>query len=57
MEERGYLTSVEERANGSVRRIYRATAAGVEALVAAKLKTRELFGELFEDETEPQGGE
>jgi DNA-binding PadR family transcriptional regulator len=56
MEERGYLTSVEERANGSVRRIYRATAAGVEALVAAKLKTRELFGELFEDETERHGG-
>ena len=35
LEERGYLTSTE---------------AGKEALVAAKLKGRELFGELFEDD-------
>ncbi len=50
MEERGHLTSTEERAVGSVRRVYRATAAGAKALTAAKLKARELFAELFEDE-------
>jgi PadR family transcriptional regulator len=49
MEERGYLTSTEERAGGSVRRVYRATPAGAKALAAARLKARELFGELFED--------
>jgi hypothetical protein len=30
--------------------VYRATPAGVRALAAAKLKVRELFGELFEDD-------
>src|ERR1700758_4420041 len=50
IEKRGYLTSAEERSGGSMRRVYRATAAGAEALAAAKLKARELFGELFEDE-------
>jgi DNA-binding PadR family transcriptional regulator len=50
MEERGYLTSTEERAASSVRRVYRATTAGVEALATAKVRARELFGELFEDD-------
>jgi DNA-binding PadR family transcriptional regulator len=50
LEERGLLTSVEERSGSAARRVYRATAAGREALAAAKLKVRELFGELFEDE-------
>ena len=50
LEERGYLTSTEERAGSTARRVYRATAAGKDALSAAKLKVRELFGELFEDE-------
>ena len=44
LEERGYLVSTEERAGSSVRRVYRATAAGAQALSAAKLKVRELFG-------------
>src|SRR5579864_5892688 len=52
LEERGYLVSTEERSGSAQRRVYRATAAGREALAAAKAKVRELFGELFEDETE-----
>jgi len=54
LEERGYLTSTEERSGSVARRIYRATGLGTEALAAAKLKVRELFGELFEDD--PQEG-
>ena len=50
LEEKGFLVSSEERAGGAVRRVYRATSVGVQALAAAKLKVRELFGELFEDE-------
>lgn len=50
LEERGYLTSTEERSGSAARRVYRATRAGEEALAAAKLKVRELFGELFEDD-------
>jgi DNA-binding PadR family transcriptional regulator len=50
LEENGCLTSTEERTGRAARRIYRATPAGVRALTAAKLKVRELFGELFEDE-------
>jgi PadR family transcriptional regulator, regulatory protein PadR len=50
LEERGLLTSTEERAGSTARRVYRATPAGESALAAAKLKVRELFGELFEDE-------
>jgi DNA-binding PadR family transcriptional regulator len=51
LEERGLLTSTEERSGSVARRVYRATQAGKEALAAAKVKVRELFGELFEDET------
>jgi PadR family transcriptional regulator len=54
LEERGYLASSEERSGSVARRIYRATDAGKQALAAAKLKVRELFGELFEDD--PQEG-
>ena len=50
LEEKGYLISTEERSGSAARRIYRATPAGVRALAAAKLKVRELFGELFEDD-------
>jgi PadR family transcriptional regulator PadR len=50
IEERGYLTSTEERSGSAARRVHRATPAGREALAAAKLKVRELFGELFEDD-------
>jgi DNA-binding PadR family transcriptional regulator len=52
LEERGYLTSNEERSGSIARRVYRATQLGAEALAAAKLKVRELFGELFEDDTQ-----
>lgn len=51
LEGKGYLTSAEERRGSVARRVYRATPAGVEALAAAKLKVRELFGELFDDES------
>ena len=50
LEERGYLTSTEERSGSVARRVYRATSLGEQALAAAKLKVRELFGELFEDD-------
>jgi DNA-binding PadR family transcriptional regulator len=52
LEERGYLTSIEERSGSVARRIYRATALGKEVLAAAKLRVRELFGELFERDVE-----
>ena len=52
LEERGLLTSTEERSGSAMRRLYRATPAGEAALAAARLKVRELFGELFEDETD-----
>jgi DNA-binding PadR family transcriptional regulator len=48
LERKGYLRSSENRQNGRVRRVYRATARGRKALGAAKEKVRELFGELFE---------
>ena len=50
LEERGLLISTEQRSGSVGRRIYSATEAGREALAAAKLKVRELFGELFEDD-------
>ncbi len=50
LEERGLLTSTEERSGSTMRRLYCATPAGEAALLAAKLKVRELFGELFEHE-------
>jgi chromate transporter len=46
MEEKGHLASAEERAGNAIRRVYRATSAGREALTAARLKV----GELFEQE-------
>lgn len=56
LEDRGYLSSTEERSGSATRRIYRATPAGRNALAIAKIKVRELFGELFEDEPS-QGGD
>jgi PadR family transcriptional regulator, regulatory protein PadR len=49
LEERGYLRASEKRVGRSARRLYRATPAGRRALVKAKDKVRELFGELLED--------
>ena len=50
LEQKGLLTSTKQRAGGTERRTYRATKSGRAALSAAKVKVRELFGELFEDE-------
>ena len=50
LEERGYLVSTKERTGSAERRVYKATRAGRKALADAKLKVRELFGELFEDD-------
>lgn len=49
LEHKGYLRSAEKRDGRQARRMYRATPAGRKALEAAKVKVRELFGELFED--------
>ena len=50
LEAKGYLRSQKERNGRAARRVYRATPAGRRALIAAKDKVRELFGELFEDD-------
>jgi PadR family transcriptional regulator, regulatory protein PadR len=49
LEAKGYLRSVRKKDGPRIRRMYEATAAGRRALVAAREKVRELFGELFED--------
>jgi DNA-binding PadR family transcriptional regulator len=43
LEERGYLTSTEERSGSAARRVYRATPAGGQVLAAAKLKARAVW--------------
>ena len=48
LEERGLLVSKEKREGRTYRKLYRATPAGRKALIAAKEKVRELFGELVE---------
>jgi PadR family transcriptional regulator PadR len=48
LEKKGYLRSTEQRSGKSARKIYRATPLGRKALKAAKIKVRELFGELIE---------
>jgi len=50
LEKKGYLKSYARREGKRIRRWYRATPAGRRALKAAKVKVRELFGELFEEE-------
>lgn len=50
LEKKGYLYSEEEREGKRARRVYRATEEGEQALAEAKVKVKELFGELFEDE-------
>jgi PadR family transcriptional regulator PadR len=49
LELKGYLTAREERDGKSLRKVYRATAHGRQALKAAKSKVRELFHELIEE--------
>jgi PadR family transcriptional regulator, regulatory protein PadR len=48
LERRGYLKSRSERSGRTTRRIYRATALGREAHRLARIKVRELVGELIE---------
>src|SRR5690349_6028302 len=47
LEKKGYLTSTALRQGKSLRTLYTATPAGRKALVVAKEKVRELFGELM----------
>ncbi len=47
MERKGYLAAREERKGRSVRRLYRATPLGCEALNEARQKVRELFKEML----------
>jgi PadR family transcriptional regulator PadR len=49
LEKKGYLRSTEQRIGKSARKVYRATPFGRKALKAAKVKVRELFGELIEN--------
>ena len=55
LEEKGYLRSSEEGGGRQPRRVYRATPKGRKALAVAKVKVRELFSELLEDEY-PESG-
>ena len=48
MERKGLLRSLQRRDGSRMRRLYRATPVGRKALAEAKLRLRELFGELFE---------
>jgi len=49
LEYKGYLRSTQKREGRQARRLYRTTPTGKKALAAAKIKVRELVGELFED--------
>jgi DNA-binding PadR family transcriptional regulator len=48
MERQGYLRSKATVHNGRSRRMYRVTPAGRKALVTARKRVQELFGEMFE---------
>jgi DNA-binding PadR family transcriptional regulator len=50
LERKGYLQSTSERSGKRLRRMYQATPLGRKALLAARQKVSELFGELLEDE-------
>ena len=50
LERKGYLRSTSERSGKSLRRLYQATPLGRKALLAARQKVSELFGELLEEE-------
>ncbi|MGH9375529.1 MAG: PadR family transcriptional regulator [Terriglobia bacterium] len=50
LERKGYLRSYSQRNGKSIRRFYKATPAGKKALLEAKQKVQELFGELFEED-------
>src|SRR5436190_15148184 len=48
LERQGYLKSRVTRQDGRSRRVYRATPTGRRALVTARKRVQELFGEMFE---------
>jgi DNA-binding PadR family transcriptional regulator len=48
LEKKGYISAKEQRDGKSLRKVYRATPRGRKALAAAKVKVRELIGELME---------
>ena len=50
LERKGYISATEQRNGKSLRRLYQATPLGRKALAAAKVKVRELIGELLERE-------
>jgi DNA-binding PadR family transcriptional regulator len=50
MEKAGYLKSETQYSDGRKRRVYTATKEGRKALRLGKIKVKELFEELFEDE-------
>jgi DNA-binding PadR family transcriptional regulator len=52
LEIKGFLRSRELRSGRSIRRVYRATAAGRKALALAREKVKELLGELLEEDSE-----
>ena len=51
MEKVGYLTSERREVEGRYRRVYAITPAGRQVLDEGKQKVRELFAELFEEES------
>jgi PadR family transcriptional regulator, regulatory protein PadR len=48
LEKRGYLESEEKRSGKTARRVYKITSLGRRVLKTARLRVRELFGELIE---------
>jgi len=48
MEKNGYLTSESALVGGKIRKYYHCTSQGINALELAKVKVKELFGELFQ---------
>jgi len=49
LERKGYLRSISKRSGKSLRRMYQATPQGRKAMLTARQKVSELFGELLED--------
>ncbi|MBI3090443.1 MAG: helix-turn-helix transcriptional regulator [Candidatus Tectomicrobia bacterium] len=56
LERKGYLRSRHERTGRRERRIYEITPEGLAALQSARIKVKELFGELFEDGPDEAAG-
>lgn len=50
MEKEGYLVSTKVLVNGKIRRLYKITHDGDNLLKEARIKVKELFGEMFDNE-------